>query len=215
MPAARHKRVAQKADSMDDSSKLFLIAIFLNVSAVIIGGYFYLDQLAATPWHLIVFVPDCPFYVFLALLIILGMVRNEIFSFIVSIGMVKYGLWTVFVLLFHWNFYSQPLLFWTTVLFILGHFGMASEGIALLPKKPARLALALALAWFLLNDVSDYIWGTVPSLPPGGLETVRNLTFASSIVLPLVLFLYASKICGLLPIAWLRSVLFSKKRFLW
>jgi uncharacterized membrane protein YpjA len=193
--------------SMGNLSKLFLLAVFLNVSAVFVGGYFYLDQLSQTPLHLLAFVPDCPFYVFLALLIILGIIRNEIFSFIVSVGMVKYGLWTVFVLLFHLDVYSQPLYFWTTIIFILGHLGMAAEGLALLPKKPARLALILSLAWLLLNDVSDYLWGTVPSLPPGGLEMVRNLTFASSIILPLVLFLFALAIPKLPIVKFLRRCL--------
>jgi uncharacterized membrane protein YpjA len=191
---------------MGNFEKLFLIALFLNVSAVIIGGYYYIDQLASTQWHLLVFVPDCPFYVLLALLIILGVVRNEIFSFMVSVGMVKYGLWTVFAILFHWGVYSQPPYILTSFVFIIGHLGMAAEGLALLPKKPARLALALALAWFLLNDVSDYFWGTVPSLPPGGLSTVRNLTFASSIALPFMLFLFAPALLRLAPIKFLRRV---------
>ncbi len=192
---------------MDKRSQLFLPIVLLNIAAIFAGGYFYIDQLAETAPHLLVFVPDCPLYVLLALFIILGIIRNEIFSFIVSIGMVKYGLWTVFIFLFHWDVYSQPLFFWTSVIFILGHIGMALEGLALLPKKPARLALALALAWFLLNDISDYYWGTVPSLPPGGLETVRILTIASSIALPLLLFAFAAQIRKCVAVAWLRRVL--------
>jgi len=195
---------------MVSNRALFWVAVLLNVCAIFAGGYFYMNQLAATPLQLLIFVPDCPLYVLLALFIVAGIIRNEIFSFIVSAGMVKYGLWTVFALLFHWDFYSQPLFFWTSVIFILGHLGMAWEGLALLPKKPARIALLLAIAWFLLNDVSDYFWGTVPSLPPGGLEAVRNLTFASSIILPILLFALASRIASFMPVAWLRRILLGK-----
>ena len=98
--------------------------MLLNVAAVIVGFYFYSDQLAATPPQLLIFVPDCPLFVFLSLLIILGIVRNDIFSFLVSAGMVKYGLWTVFVLLFHWGAYSVPAALPVTVVFIIGHLGI-------------------------------------------------------------------------------------------
>ena len=179
-------------------STLFWTAIFLNVLGVIVGTYFYASQLAATPLPLILFVPDCPLYVFLSLLIIFRVVRNDVFSFIVSIGMVKYGLWTVFALFFHSSHYFVPNMFAISVIFVIGHIGMAVEGLAILPQKRlGTLALALAVGWFLINDAPDYFLGTVPSLPPGGLEIVRNITIASSIVLPLLLFSLKEKIRAL------------------
>jgi uncharacterized membrane protein YpjA len=192
---------------MGKQSPFFWPIVLLNIAAVLVGVYFYQDQLAATAPHLLIFVPDCPLYVLLSLLIIFGLVRSKTVSFIVSAGMAKYGLWTVFALLFHWDVYSQPLFFWTSVIFIVGHIGMALEGLALLPKKQARLALALALAWFLLNDYSDYWLGAVPKLPPGGLETVRALTIASSIAIPLLLFSFAAQLRASAPVAWLRRQL--------
>jgi uncharacterized membrane protein YpjA len=188
---------------------LFHIAIFLNAIAVVIGASVYAEQLALHPAYLAIFVPDCPLYVFLALLIILGIIRNEVFSFIVSIGMVKYGLWTVFVLLFHSGFYFAPGLFGISSVFVLGHIGMALEGLALLPKKQIAVsALALAALWFLVNDFSDYFLGTVPLIPPGGLDTLRNLTIASSILLPLALFAFAGRIRKNALVSWLRNILF-------
>lgn len=194
---------------MGSKRLLFLAAVLLNAAAIAIGFYFYSDQLAATDIPFLIFVPDCPLYVFLSLLIILGIIRNESFSFIVSCGMVKYGMWTVFALLFHWDFYSTPLFLWTSAVFIIGHIGMAAEGLAILPKKQlGAAALLFAAGWLLLNDVSDYLWGTVPPLPPGGIETVRALTFASSILLPPALFFYGKKIRGLPGIRQLRALLF-------
>ncbi|MFA6214167.1 MAG: DUF1405 domain-containing protein [Candidatus Micrarchaeia archaeon] len=186
---------------------LFLIAIFLNAAAVIIGATVYLGQLSETPTHLLIFVPDCPLYVFLALLILLGLVKNDIFSFIVSIGMVKYGLWTVFVLIFHSGYYFSPGMIGISAVFVIGHIGMALEGLAILPKKAGLPALALALAWFLLNDYSDYFLGTVPLIPPSGMGIVRGLTFASSLLLPLALFAFASKLRAWAPVAWLRKII--------
>ncbi|MFA6907199.1 MAG: DUF1405 domain-containing protein [Candidatus Micrarchaeia archaeon] len=190
-------------------SALFLIAISLNLLAIYFGANVYADQFALHPPYLAIFVPDCPLYAFLALLIILGAVKNDLFSFIVSIGMVKYGLWTVFVLFFHSGYYFAPGLFNISAIFVLGHIGMALEGLALLPKKQLALpALALAMGWFLLNDFSDYFLGTVPLIPPGGLDTLRNLTIASSILLPLAIFAFSAGIGKNALVAWLRRILF-------
>jgi len=190
-------------------SALFWTAILLNVFGILVGAYVYADQLAAAPLPLILFVPDCPLYVFLTLLIIFRVIRNDIFSFIVSIGMVKYGLWTVFALFFHYGYYFSPDMLSISVIFVIGHIGMVLEGLAILPKKRlGAMALMLAVGWFLLSDFSDYFLGTVPTLPPGGLETVRNLTFASSILLPLFLFSLKEKIRDLpvvRQINWLLS----------
>lgn len=188
---------------------LFYIAISLNALAIFIGAYVYADQFAMHPLYLAIFVPDCPLYVFLTLLIVFGLVKNDLVSFIVSIGMVKYGLWTVFVLLFHSSYYFAPDIFNMSVILVLGHIGMALEGLAILPRKRlGALALVLAVGWFLLNDFSDYFLGTVPLIPPGGMDAVRNLTIASSIMLPLLLFAFAAQAGRCAPVAWLRGILF-------
>jgi len=186
---------------MDKRALLFNILLLLNIAAVFAGAYYYWDQLSATPLHLIPFVPDCPLYVLLALPILLKWIRNSAYAFIVSVGMVKYGLWTVFVLLFHWNAYSVPSALLVTIIFILGHIGMALEGAVLLPKKRAGTAvLLLALAWFLFNDYADYVIGTVPSIPAYGMQLVAALTAAASIIIPLVFFLFQEKIRSFAPV---------------
>ena len=190
---------------------LFYIAICLNLLAIYFGYAVYADQFALHSPYLAIFVPDCPLYVFLALLIIFGIVKNDLFSFIVSIGMVKYGLWTIFVLFFHSSYYFSPDMFSMSVIFVLGHIGMALEGLALLPKKKLALpALALAIIWFLINDFSDYFLRTVPLIPQGGMEAVGGITISSSVALPLVLFAFAEKIRNCAIVAWLRGILSRK-----
>lgn len=182
--------------------------LLLNIAAVFAGAYYYQDQLTSTPLPLLIFVPDCPLYVLLAIPILLGAIRNQAYSFFVSIGMFKYGLWTVFVLFFHWSAYAAPSALAITLVFILGHIGMALEGLALLPKGKAGIAvLAACLAWFLLNDVSDYFWGTVPPIPTANLSTVALLTFAASLLLPLAFFLWPEKIRNAAPVAFFRRII--------
>ncbi|VVC00455.1 Uncharacterised protein [uncultured archaeon] len=167
----------------------------MNIAAIFAGAWYYWVQLKETPLPLAVFVPDCPLYVLLALPILLKRIKNGVYSYLVSCGMVLYGAWTVFVLLFYWSYYSQPAFLPVTLVFILGHIGMVWEGLALLPKKRVPFAaLAFALAWFLLNDVSDYVWGTIPPIPPVNIDVVAALTVAASIAIPLLFFLRPEKI---------------------
>ena len=188
-------------------SPLFIIVLLLNVAAVLTGLWYYSGQLAATPLPLLVFVPDCPLYVLLAIPILLGF-RNAAYSFLVSIGMFKYGLWTVFVLLFHWGAYSVPAMLPVTLIFIVGHVGMALEGLVLLPKeKVALIVLIAAVAWFLLNDVSDYFWGTVPPIPQDGMGLVAALTFAASLAIPLLFYICYEKIRSLAPVRFGRWII--------
>lgn len=187
---------------------LFWIAVFLNVAGILIGASVYEGQFALHPSYLAIFVPDCPLYVFLSLLVIFGIIQNDTFSFLVSIGMVKYGLWTIFVLLFHYGYYFAPDMLALSAVFVIGHIGMALEGLALLPKKKiTMLMLSLAFCWFLLNDYSDYVLGTAPLLPPGGLAFVGAVTVASSALIPLALFALSERIRRNVLVARLRGIL--------
>jgi uncharacterized membrane protein YpjA len=190
-----------------DLKKLFLLLCLLMCAAVFIGFGYYFDQLAFTPLLLWIFVPDCPLYVLLTLPILAKKIRSDAYSFLVSIGMFKYGLWTVFVLLFY-SEYWQPSQIWITVPFIIGHIGMALLGAALLPKKKVAASIALVvLAWFLLNDYADYFLGTRPLIPSHDISLIRDLTIAASIILTLGFFLYAEKIRSFAPVKFFREVI--------
>ena len=139
---------------------LFKLLFLLCIAGVLAGFFYYSDQLLAVPLLLAIFVPDCPLYVLLTLPILAKQIKSDAYSFLVSLGMFKYGLWTVFVLLFYSEYWS-PSQIWITVPFIIGHIGLALLGAALLPKKRVAFAVfALVLAWFLLNDYADYYLGT-------------------------------------------------------
>ena len=182
--------------------------LFLNVAAVFTGAWYYQGQLASTPWHLLIFVPDCPLYVLLAIPLLLKWVKSGAYAFLVSIGMVKYGLWTVFVLFYHSAYYFQPEFLPVTIIFIIGHLGMALEGACLLPAKRVALpVLLLAVGWFLLNDFADYSLGTVPPIPREGLGLVALLTISSSLLLPLALFAFPEKIRAFPPVKFGRWIL--------
>lgn len=192
---------------MDWRGRLFGLLFLLCIAGVLVGFWYYLGQLAATPFLLLIFVPDCPLYVLLAIPILAKGIKSGAYSFLVSMGMFKYGLWTVFVLLFYSEYWAPPQI-WITIPFIIGHAGMALLGAALLPKKRVAFAVfALVLLWFLLNDYADYWLGTRPPIPDHDISLVRDLTIAASIIFTLAFFLYPEKIRSLAPVKFFRRVI--------
>ena len=150
--------------------------ILANLFGVLVGAFYYQDQLASTPIVWWPFVPDCPLYVGLfALLIVLWKLgaRSDWFGFLVSVGLLKYGAWTLFVLSYYGWFFLDPavpeLAVQSWFLFFL-HIGMFAEGLVLTFRRErlGGLAVAAVLAWFLLNDFMDYFGPVVhPGLPDG------------------------------------------------
>jgi len=200
-----------RVDWLDNRKLLFWLLVLLNMLAVLAGIWYYQWQIAETPLPLLFFVPDCPLYVFLSLLVILRAVKSDAFSFIVSCGMVKYGLWTVFALIFHSGAYFSEGMLLVSSLFVIGHIGMALEGLALLPEKKAGAAILLAaIGWFLLNDFADYALGTVPRIPAEGIGMVAALTIAGSLAIPVLLWAYQRKVAKTSPVKWLRKIVESQ-----
>ncbi len=190
------------------SSLLWFLLLLINFGAVLVGYMYYQDQLAATPFYLWIFVPDCPFYVLLFLLSFSGLVKSETFNFVVSIGLVKYALWTMFVLLFYSGTFFSPAYASQSYFLFFAHIGMALQCLLLLPKKVDIRMLGIALAWFLLNDFMDYFIGVYPYLPQGAeqLRVVMLLTFAASLVLSFGAYLAGPKIAGSKLVLGLRAL---------
>jgi uncharacterized membrane protein YpjA len=172
---------------------LWLI-FFINVAGTAVGYVYYYQQLSETPASLIPFVPDCPLYVGLfALLILLNEagVRSDAFGLVVSVGLMKYAAWTLFVIPLYASHYLNPALpfvFASSVMLFALHIGMFLEGLTLPFRKISRAGLALCLAWFLLNDYLDYFGPAVhPYLPPGvDVVPAMAFAFASTIVFTLL-----------------------------
>lgn len=187
---------------------LFFALLAANAFAIMIGLVFYQEQLEATPQNLWFFVPDCPLFVFLGLLVMLKFVKNDFFSFFASCGMVKYGLWTISVMLFHFRHYLLSDVFSVSVIFIIGHIIMVLEGLAILPKrKVGQAAFLMAIALLLLNDFFDYVVGTVPTIPQEGLPVVAIATAIASVLIPLALWQNHEKLRAHSPVRLIRRLI--------
>lgn len=178
---------------MKRASYILLALVLANIAGALFGIIIYWDQLSATSPLLWIFVPDCPLYVVafsVALILMEKKMQNSAISFIISAGLLKYGIWTLFVLAaFSPYFFSPRFALLNGILFIL-HIGMAAEALVLGMKKFSPAILLAALAWFLLNDFVDYFVGVHPYLPPmADIPFVAAFSFASTILLVPLLWL--------------------------
>lgn len=147
---------------------LAIIAIGL-VSSVIGFIYWYGPALALYPLWQWVFVPDCPLFALLFTLslglILLGR-RAPLYDALVTFGLIKYGIWTVFIWVVFWintqgNFTAE------SVVMTIAHLGMILEGILLLSFLKMNWPMVIAsAAWFGLSDWMDYgPFKTYPHFP--------------------------------------------------
>jgi uncharacterized membrane protein YpjA len=159
--------------------------------AVPFGAYYYLDHLAVTPPWLWPLIPDSPIaaglYGGAILLRHLGRPKR-LLDTIASVLMAKIGMWTVFVLLFHWEVYFTPTSVAIRVPILVTHALMVPMGFiplsarAPVPRRAADIAVpAQLLSALLILDTLDYSIPTHPWVPAGGLEYVAAAAVFSSV----------------------------------
>ena len=172
---------------MAKAGNLVLCLIIVNLAGALFGFYYYQEQLLNMNPLLWLFVADCPLYVVafaIALMFMEKKKQNDAVSFIISVGLLKYALWTLFVLSAYHQYYFMPKLALVNGTLFLLHIGMAAEAFVLKIKKFSVTALFLALGWFLLNDSMDYFVGTLPYLPnTADIPMVAGFSFASTLLL--------------------------------
>ncbi|KGX84083.1 lipoprotein heptaprenylglyceryl N-acetyltransferase LhaT [Pontibacillus marinus] len=169
------------------TNRFFLMLLFIvNVLGTIYGYWWYRGQLAVTPDHFLIFVPDSPtaslfFCVFLAFFI---MRRNVPYvEALAVVTLFKYGIWAVVmnVLLLLVNGSLSP----TGFMLIASHGAMAIQGLLYTPYYKIKMRhLVFAGIWTLHNDIIDYVFEMMPVY--GSLMTYMNeigyFTFWLSIV---------------------------------
>ncbi|WEL23561.1 DUF1405 domain-containing protein [Candidatus Nanohalovita haloferacivicina] len=178
-----------KETLMEKDTLLDLAAI--NVAGTAFGFFFYQEQLAANPIQLWPFIPDSPLATLFAVLTFAFIAhdkRNNLVEALAVIGNLKYGLWTVFVLIYyHEIFYAgNPL--WMYLFLLLSHVGMAAQALIILDiTKTDIKAFIAASSWFIINDLVDYTLGIHTRLytPENGPAMIAAgiLTAASIIIL--------------------------------
>lgn len=151
-----------------------LVIALVNLVGIGYGFYYYGSQFGVTPFWLWWLVPDSPLAVLWAELALIaywmGRTKPGWLDALAFVGNVQVGLWTCYVLLAYeeqfrtLDFLQGGALTLNTILWV-GHLGMAA--LALIFAKGLRdrarrepravwLAIGIAAAYYLVNDVVDY-----------------------------------------------------------
>jgi len=147
-----------------ENHRFLYFLILVNLLGTVFGFYYYFEQLMATPVHLWIFVPASP----LATLFIAGSIYFNIndrpvpiLDALAFIGNFKYGLWTVFCLIYYSDIFFGAN---STILYsfmLVSHFGMFLQSFLVFNWRNINwFALGIAFIWFEINDVIDYSFGT-------------------------------------------------------
>ena len=147
------------------------------------GFYYYEWQLRITPVYYWPLVPDSPFFTLMYVLVLAAYSmgrRSNLFDTFTFIGLNKVGIWSLFVLLYDFDYYFSPQTWmFRSVLFLL-HIGMILCAFTLLKDMewPGTERMGLLLAVFVVLDYFDYIVGTHPYLHTPNVDVVGWVALA-------------------------------------
>ncbi|MGB8217204.1 MAG: DUF1405 domain-containing protein [Candidatus Methanoperedens sp.] len=174
------------------------VVLISCIIGTLFGFYYYQGQFEITPVYLWFFVPDSPFFTFMYVLVLLfysSGLRSDTFDAFTFIGLVKVGIWTLFVLLLNYDYYFSPETRDFRFVIVLLHIGMILVALTLL-KEMKKLDLSrylLIFAFFMVSDFFDYVIGTHPIIPEGSVKIVSLVTVALSIMTCSLTFYYLEK----------------------
>jgi uncharacterized membrane protein YpjA len=162
---------------------LIRFLIIVNLAGTAYGFFYYRYQLMDSNLVLWPLITDCPNASFLfalaALMIYFGRKRDNL-SFFASANMVKYGIWTMAILLYHRDFFFAPERYLLYSGIFITHFFLVLEAIPLRNSISSikRSGVAATLLWLLANDFFDYVLETHPYIPEKNIEYVAIFTVA-------------------------------------
>lgn len=144
--------------------KILLLLLASNVFGTIYGYWWYKGQLAITPSHFLIFVPDSPtaslFFVFVLLAFLLK--KNwPLMEAFASVTLIKYGIWAVVMNIAAGV--AGATLSWENYLLIASHAAMAIQAILYAPYFRIKVwHLIVVTIWTLHNDIIDYVFNMHP-----------------------------------------------------
>ncbi|WP_102345791.1 DUF1405 domain-containing protein [Bacillus sp. Marseille-P3661] len=138
--------------------------LIINIFGTIYGYIWYGWQLAETPAHFLIFVPDSPTASLFFVFVLIAFLMRQNWPLIEALAIVtlfKYGIWAVVMnLLVLQASGGLPL---QGYMLIVSHLAMAIEGLLFAPYYRIKIwHLIIAAVWTLHNDVIDYVFFMLP-----------------------------------------------------
>ncbi|UGB29246.1 DUF1405 domain-containing protein [Metabacillus sp. B2-18] len=165
---------------------IIFIMVLINFFGTVYGYYWYRYQLADTPAHFYIFVPDSPTASMFFLIVVAAFLMKKNLPLIEALAIVtlfKYGIWAVIMNLL--VLLVNGSLSWEGYMLIASHFGMAIQGILYAPYYRFKAwHLIVAAIWTLHNDVIDYVFGMMPrySMLMDYINQIGYMTFWLSLI---------------------------------
>jgi len=165
---------------------IIFVMFIINLFGTIYGYYWYRYQLAETPAHFYIFVPDSPTASLFFTIVLFAFLFKRNLPIIEALAIVtlfKYGIWAVIMNLL--VLAVNGTLPWEGYMLIASHFGMAVQG--LLYASYYRFKawhMIVAAIWTLHNDVIDYVFEMMPrySVLMDYLNEIGYMTFWLSLM---------------------------------
>ncbi|MCD8510716.1 MAG: DUF1405 domain-containing protein [Bacillus sp. (in: Bacteria)] len=147
------------------SDRYFLLFLLMvNIFGTIYGFIWYKAQLAITPTHFLIFVPDSPTASLFFCIVLVGFLFKKnlpLMEALAAVTLLKYGVWAVVMIVAAAA--AGDTLTWQQYMLIGSHLGMAVQGLLYVPFYRIKAwHLAVVAVWTLHNDVIDYIYGMYP-----------------------------------------------------
>ncbi|WP_456474926.1 DUF1405 domain-containing protein [Candidatus Pyrohabitans sp.] len=180
---------------------LLLAVAVINIAGTAFGFYYYREMYALFPVKLWIFVPDSPLatlFFALSVILIFFKKRFNAFYLIAMAQSVKYGFWTMFVILYFSDYFLAPYHRYYYYLMFVLHFGMVIQPALILHRvKITRRELGIAATWLALNDYFDYMLGTNPlviyAFPADKVALTGAVTFLAGMVILVLLWLLSRR----------------------
>ncbi|UCZ54797.1 DUF1405 domain-containing protein [Bacillus shivajii] len=162
-------------------NRYFLILLFVvNVFGTIYGYIWYANQLAITPTHFLIFVPDSPtaslFFCIVLFAFIFLKKNMPLIEAFAAVTLFKYGVWAVVMIVA--GAWAGDTLVWQQYMLIFSHLGMAIQGLLYAPFyriKPWHLVVVAI--WTIHNDVIDYIYGMHPWISASLHDYIQEIAY--------------------------------------
>lgn len=158
---------------------IIFILLIANLIGTIYGYWWYKDQLAITPPHFYVFVPDSP-TASLFLVFVLGMFLMKknwpLMEAFAAVTLIKYGIWAVVMNVAAGM--AGATLTWENYMLIASHAAMASQALLFAPYfRIKSWHLIVASVWTLHNDIIDYVFGMHPWVSRTLMDNISHIGY--------------------------------------
>ena len=172
---------------------LIVLLIMGNMIGVLFGfTYWYGAQLLENPIYLWPLIPVSPLYAGLFVIALVWLLQKKqvsnLFLFVTSTGLIKYGIWTIFF----WLTAKDTGLHWLMIVWlVVSHLFMAFEALILMNYTKQKVwMIPVTIGWFFANDYVHYFRGLLTNkIVIQNVQAEMIVALVLTIIVPCIIWL--------------------------